>query len=181
MLSDIGFSLNSYTYINRCATQDPGRREKNCKSIGPNSTRNTYCAKVLTSSYFLYYINTLVLCHHGKVYFALKGCALTLLPIGFALRSAQTSISMRNCFEMCVYTLLKANSMGERARYVPLREKTRLHITPSRTFSHCPSLKIYLRGSWCFSPSLQVIIVLSDNLQHQQSRNRGISRPSWIH
>ena len=30
---------------------------------------------------------------------------------------------MRNCFEMCVYTLLKANPMGERVKTYALKGK----------------------------------------------------------
>jgi len=55
---------------------------------------------------------------HSRVKFSLplRACALTLLPIGFVLRSVQTHISMQNCFEICVCTLLKANPMGRRVR-----------------------------------------------------------------
>jgi len=54
---------------------------------------------------------------------ALRAYALTLPPIGFALRSVQTHISMRNCFEMCVCALLKANPIGGRVRAYALKGK----------------------------------------------------------
>jgi len=54
---------------------------------------------------------------------ALRAYALTLPPIGFALRSVQTHISKQFCIEMCVYTLLKANPMGRRVRAYALKGK----------------------------------------------------------
>jgi len=64
----------------------------------------------------------------SKIKFSLplRACALTLLPIGFALRSVQTHISMRNCFEKCVCTLLKANPMGGRVRAYALKGKSKV-------------------------------------------------------
>ena len=58
-----------------------------------------------------------------KFILPLRACAPTLSSIGFALRSVQTHISMRNCFEMCVCTLLKANPMGERVRTYAFKGK----------------------------------------------------------
>ena len=58
-----------------------------------------------------------------KLILPLRAYALTLLPIGFALRSVQTHISMRNCFEMCVCTLLNANPMGGRLRAYAVKGK----------------------------------------------------------
>jgi len=56
-------------------------------------------------------------------FFALKVYALTLPPIGFALRSVQTHISKQFRIDMCVYTLLKANLMGGRVRAYALKDK----------------------------------------------------------
>ena len=49
----------------------------------------------------------------NAVFLPLRAYALTLLPIGFALRSVQTHISKQIRIEMCVCTLLKP--MGRRA------------------------------------------------------------------
>jgi len=49
--------------------------------------------------------------------------ALTLPPIGFALRSVQTHISKQFRIEMCVCTFLKANPMGGRVRAYALKGK----------------------------------------------------------
>ena len=61
----------------------------------------------------------------GKFIFFLSvyTLSLSLPPIRFVLRSVQTYISMRNCFEMCVYTLLKANPMDGRVRAYALKGK----------------------------------------------------------
>jgi len=61
--------------------------------------------------------------HYAAVFLPLRAYALTLPPIGFALRSVQTHISKQFHIEMCVCTLLKANSMGERVRVYALRGK----------------------------------------------------------
>ena len=51
-----------------------------------------------------------------KLILPLRVYALTLPPIEFVLRSVQTHISMRNCFEKRVCTLLNANLMDGRLR-----------------------------------------------------------------
>ena len=64
-----------------------------------------------------------------KLILPLRAYALTLPPIGFALRNVQTHISMRNCFEMCVCTLLNANPMGGRVRaYAQKTPSTPTHV-----------------------------------------------------
>ncbi|EES08911.2 hypothetical protein SORBI_3005G202600 [Sorghum bicolor] len=56
-------------------------------------------------------------------FFPLRTYALTLSPIGFALRSVQTPISKQIRIEMCVCTLLKANPMGRRVSTHALKGK----------------------------------------------------------
>ena len=58
-----------------------------------------------------------------KFILPLRAYTLTLLSIGFALKNVQTYISMRNCFEMCVCTLLKTNPMGGRVMTCALKAK----------------------------------------------------------
>jgi len=61
----------------------------------------------------------MMLCSLGKIYFSLEGmCVHTLLPIGFVLRSVKI-----HCIEMCVCTLLKANSMVGRVGACALKGK----------------------------------------------------------
>jgi len=50
------------------------------------------------------------------VFLLLKAYALTLPPIGFALRNVQIHISKQFRVEMCVCTLLKANPIGRKVR-----------------------------------------------------------------
>ena len=59
----------------------------------------------------------------NAVFLPLRAYALTLPPIGFALRSVQTHISKQFRIEMCVCTLLKANPMGGRVRAHALKGK----------------------------------------------------------
>jgi len=56
----------------------------------------------------------------GKIIFA---CAPTLSTIRFALRSVQTHISIRICFEMCVCTFFNVNPVGENEKHMPLEGK----------------------------------------------------------
>jgi hypothetical protein len=59
----------------------------------------------------------------GGGFFPLRVYALTLLLIGFALRSVQTHILKQFRIEMCVCTLLEANTMGGRLRAYALKGK----------------------------------------------------------
>jgi hypothetical protein len=53
----------------------------------------------------------------------------TLQPIRFVLRSIQTHISMRNCFNICVCTLLKANIMNGRVSACALKGKKNISVS----------------------------------------------------
>jgi len=66
-----------------------------------------------------------------KLILLLMAYALAPPFIGFALRSVQTRILMRNCFEMCVYTLLKANRMDMRVRVYTLKGTSNSYKTLS--------------------------------------------------
>ena len=59
----------------------------------------------------------------NAVFLPLRAYALTLPPIGFALKSVQTHISKQIRIEMCVCTVLKANPMGRRVRAHALKGK----------------------------------------------------------
>jgi hypothetical protein len=67
------------------------------------------------------------------VFLSLRTHALTLPLIKFTLRSVQTHISMQNCIEMCVCTLLKAN---------PMRERVRAHTLGKINFNPTPKYGI---------------------------------------
>ena len=85
---------------------------------------------------------TIISAESVKFILPLRACALTLLPIGFALRSVQAHISMRNCFEICVFTLLKANPMGERVRACGLKGKKPPPMQRDRTSFAFPKTKV---------------------------------------
>jgi len=65
-----------------------------------------------------------VLTHISKQ-FCIEMC-VTLSPIGFALISVPTHISKQFCIEMCVCTLLKVNPMDRRVRAYALKGKINL-------------------------------------------------------
>jgi hypothetical protein len=96
-----------------------------------------------------------------KLILPLRAYALTLPSIGFALRSVQTHISMRNYFEMCVCTLLKANPMGRRVRACVLKGKKK---TAFLLFS--PALCMAL---WCPRHLGPALAHLSPKSKHRRT------------
>ena len=85
----------------------------------------------------------------------LREYALTLPPIGFALRSVQTHISKQFHIMICVCTHLKANTIDERVRAQALKGKKTLAYYGVPLITPIDSLGCLLRAStFCSSINL---------------------------